>query len=235
MWQFNEPRERAADDPPPVHAGGTGGCVPAALALKTQVTGPITLAGLLGLQGGDARTAHRVTSLASSVALIAAEVRTLAVAGLPVLVFVDEPALIVAEESVAKRLLAPVFAAINRAGGWAGIHCCASISPGPPGEMGSPAVSLDATTDLMPDNSDRGVLNDPCRLLSFGLLGVSGPAERAITAFSRWLSMAAQVNDPADLARRSVLTRVVDWAGRPSLSLRTPSAPPPRCPNSWRR
>ena len=207
LGQFNDPESGQQTTLHRFTQAALEGAFPAALALKTQVTGPITLAGLLGLQGGDARTADRVTSLVSSVARIAAEqVRTLSVAGLPVLVFVDEPALIMAEEAVAKRLLAPVFAAINRAGGLAGIHCCASISPGPPGEMGSPAVSFDATTDLMPDNADRGVLNDPCRLLSFGLLGVSGPAERALTAFSRWLSMAAQANDPADLARRGLLT-----------------------------
>ena len=107
LGQFNEPESRQQTTLHRFTQAALAGAFPAALALKTQVTGPITLAGLLGLQGGDARTAHRVTSLASSVARIAAEqVRTLAVAGLPVLVFVDEPALIMAEESVAKRLLA---------------------------------------------------------------------------------------------------------------------------------
>ena len=84
-------------------------------------------------------------------------------------------------------MLDPVFASIGRAGGLPGIHCYASISPGPPGEMGSQAVSFDATTDLMADSAGQAVLNDPGRLLSFGLFGVSGPGEHAITAFSRWL------------------------------------------------
>lgn len=126
-----------------------------------------------------------MTSLAANVARSAAEqVRTLSVVGLPDLVFVDEPALIMAEEAIARRLLATVFAAISRAGGLAGIHCCASTSPGAPGKVGSLAVSFDSTADVMLGRADQAVLNDPRRLLSFGLLGVSGPAERAATAFS---------------------------------------------------
>jgi hypothetical protein len=207
LGQFSEPQSGQETMHHQFARAALAGAFPSALALKTQVTGPITLAGLLRLQGGDVRSADRVTSLASSVAHTAAEqVRTLSEVGLPVLVFVDEPALVISEATVARRLLATVFAAIDAAGGLPGVHCCASIGPGLPGEMGGPAVSFDATADLIPDGADQVVLNDSRRLLSFGLFGVSGPAEPAAAAFSRWLAMAAQVEDPAALARRSVLT-----------------------------
>lgn len=204
LGQFDEPQAGRRTTLQQFATAALAGAFPSALALKTQVTGPITLAGLLG----DIRSAERVEALATRVARAAVEqVRTLAVVGLPVLVFVDEPALILAEATEARRLLATIFAAIAAAGAVSGIHCCASVAPGLPGLMGSCAVSFDATADLVPDDDDDlAVLNDARRLLSFGLFAVSGRAEPARAAFSRWLTMVAPVDDPADLARRSLLT-----------------------------
>ena len=203
LGQFDEPGAGQHSTLEQFARAALAGAFPTALALKTQVTGPITLAGLLG----DIRSADKVAALAAKVAHVATEqVRTLAAVGLPVLVFVDEPALVLAEPTEARRLLATVFAAIDAAGGLSGIHCCASLAPGLPGLMGSCAVSFDATTDLVPDDDDLNVLNDPRRLVSFGLFGVSGPAEPARSAFSRWLATAAHVDDPGSLACRSVLT-----------------------------
>ena len=72
--------------------------------------------------------------------------------------------------------------------------------------MGSAVISFDATVDLMTDRADQMMLSDPHRIISFGLVGVTGPTESAASAFSRWLALAAQVEDPAALARRTVLT-----------------------------
>jgi hypothetical protein len=207
LGQFNELETGRLSTLERFARAAEAGAFPSALALKTQVPGPLTLAGLLGLHGDGERTVDRVTALASNVARMAAEqVCRLAAAELPVLVFVDEPALMMAHAAEAKRLLTIVFAAISAAGGLAGVHCCAAVTPGSPGALGSPVVSFDATADVVLDERDLAVLGDARRALSFGLVGVSGPTEPATDTFSRWLALAAQVDDPTDLARRSLLT-----------------------------
>jgi hypothetical protein len=186
------------------------GAFPAAKALKTQLTGPITLAGLLGARRGDEFTAAFLATLASEVALkAAAQVRVLAKAGLPVLVYVDEPALVIVEPTQAEAMFAlvsGVLSSIRSAGGRAGVHCCASLAPGLPGRLGSEIVSYDATPDFVPGPPDLDVLGDAERLVSFGLVGVSGPSQGTGPAFSRWLAAASSVADPRELARRTIVT-----------------------------
>jgi hypothetical protein len=186
------------------------GGFPRAKALKTQLTGPITLAGLLGAERGDDDTAAVLATLASAVAeRAAAQVRVLAVAGLPVLVYVDEPALVIVEPTQAAGMFAlveDVLSSIRSSGGRAGVHCCAALAPGLPGRLGSEIVSYDATPDVVPGPSDLQVFGDSERLLSFGLVGVSAPSPGAGPAFSRWLAAASSVADPRELARRTILT-----------------------------
>lgn len=186
------------------------GGFPRAKALKTQLTGPITLAGLLGAQRGDEDTAALLGTLTLAVAQKAAEqVGVLAVAGLPVLVYLDEPALVIVEPNQAAGMFAlvgEVLSSIMSAGGRAGIHCCAALAPGIPGRLGSEIVSYDATPDLLPGPTDLEVLCDPERLVSFGLVGVSAPIQETGPAFSRWLAAASFVADPQELARRTIVT-----------------------------
>lgn len=52
LGQFNEPESGQQTTLRQFAQAALGGAFPSALALKTQVTGPVTLAGLLGLQGG---------------------------------------------------------------------------------------------------------------------------------------------------------------------------------------
>jgi methionine synthase II (cobalamin-independent) len=186
------------------------GGFPQAQALKTQLTGPITLAGLLGDRRGDGDTTALLEALASGVAQKAAdEVSVLAVAGLPVLVYVDEPALVIVEPTQATGVFAlveGVLSAIRSAGGRAGVHCCAALAPGLPGRLGSEIVSYDATPDLVPGSSDLHVLGDAERLVSFGLVGVSAPSPGTGAAFSHWLAAASSVADPRELARRTIVT-----------------------------
>jgi methionine synthase II (cobalamin-independent) len=187
------------------------GGFPQAKALKTQLTGPITLTGLLvGAQRGDDDTAALLATLAAAVAQRAAdEVRVLAVAGLPVLVYIDEPALVIVEPTQASSIFArveEVLSSIRSAGGRAGVHCCAALAPGLPGRLASEIVSYDATPDVVPGPSDLQVFGDAERLLSFGLVGVSAPSPGAGPAFSRWLAAASSVADPRELAKRTIVT-----------------------------
>jgi hypothetical protein len=186
------------------------GAFPQAKALKTQLTGPITLAGLLGARRGDEFTAAFLATLASEVALkAAAQASVLAKAGLPVLVYVDEPALVIVEPTQSEAMFAlvdDVLSSIRSAGARAGVHCCVSLAPGLPGRLGTEIVSYDATPDLVPGPSDIDVLGDPERLVSFGLIGVNAPSQGTGPAFSRWLAAASSVADPRELARRTIVT-----------------------------
>jgi methionine synthase II (cobalamin-independent) len=186
------------------------GGFPQARALKTQLTGPITLAGLLGDRPGDGDTTALLEALASAVAQKAAdEVSVLAAAGLPVLVYVDEPALVIVEPTQATGVFAlvkGVLSSIRSAGGRAGVHCCAALAPGLPGRLGSEIVSYDATPDLVPGSSDLHVFGDAERLVSFGLVGVSAPSPGTGVAFSHWLAAASSVADPREFARRTIVT-----------------------------
>jgi methionine synthase II (cobalamin-independent) len=186
------------------------GAFPHAKALKTQLTGPITLAGLLGARRGDAFTTAFLTTLAANVAETAAElVAVLASAGLPVLVYVDEPALVIVEPTQAEGMFAlvkEVLSSIASAGGRAGVHCCAALAPELPGRLGSEIVSYDATPDLVPAPSDVNVFGSTERLVSFGLVGLGAHDQGAGSTFSRWLAAASHVADPQDLAKRSIVT-----------------------------
>jgi methionine synthase II (cobalamin-independent) len=107
------------------------------LALKGQITGPFTL--LTGLQDQDQRLSYYHPSLREMVvqglALKAAwQTRFLKETGLPVIIFVDEPALAglgssafisIATADIAQDL-AQVVEAIRGAGGLAGVHVCAN-------------------------------------------------------------------------------------------------------------
>ena len=107
------------------------------LALKGQITGPFTL--LTGLQDQDRRLSYYNPSLREMVvqglALKSAwQTRFLRETGLPVLVFIDEPALAglgsssfisIATADIAQDL-AQVVAAIQGSGGLAGVHVCAN-------------------------------------------------------------------------------------------------------------
>jgi methionine synthase II (cobalamin-independent) len=107
------------------------------LALKGQITGPFTM--LTGLQDQDQRLSYYNPSLKEMVvqglALKAAwQTRFLKETGLPVIIFIDEPALAglgsssfisIATTDIAQDL-AQVSGAIQAAGGLAGVHVCAN-------------------------------------------------------------------------------------------------------------
>jgi methionine synthase II (cobalamin-independent) len=181
-----------------------------AIAFKTQLTGPITLASLLKVERGDVLTPAMLEALASVLARRASQqVELLRPTGLPVLVFVDEPALAMIdplEAPFARNLLSAICDAVRTAGGIPGLHCCAIDHPGELGEVTADVLSFDATSQLEPNAPDKWAIDDVRRLMAFGLIGVTAPFGRPDLAFSRWLMAAAQTTDAPSLARRTMIT-----------------------------
>lgn len=131
--RFAVSRERAAG----LHLLKQEAASLAPLALKGQVTGPFTL--LTGLQDQDQRLSYYNPSLremvVQGIALKSAwQARFLRESGLPVLLFIDEPALAglgsssfisIATAEIAQDL-DQVVQAIHSAGALAGVHVCAN-------------------------------------------------------------------------------------------------------------
>jgi hypothetical protein len=186
------------------------GAFPQAIALKTQLTGPITLSGLPGVREYAPTSAGLLPALADRVAECASwQVESLRTIGLPVLVYIDEPALVLvapSDEPYARALLAGIFLRVHRSGGRTGIHCCATTAPGWLGSLGAETVSFDASGDLVPSLADVALFDDERRVISLGLIGAAPPPEAPGLAFSRWLTAASQTADLRNFARRTIVT-----------------------------
>jgi methionine synthase II (cobalamin-independent) len=185
------------------------GAFPQAEALKSQLTGPITLAGLLSVRRGRPVSYESLTAIAEVVAEHAqAQVARLRLFGLPVLIYVDEPALALVGENELKGasvVLGGIFERIEASGGIPGIHCCATKSASSLASLSAEVVSFDATGQHIPVE-DQSVLGDQAKIVSLGLISSAVAQERAGVTFSRWLARASQVSDPVDLAQRTIIT-----------------------------
>jgi hypothetical protein len=185
------------------------GAFPRALAFKSQVTGPLTLAGLLGADGRSTLTPELLASLTEHVARRAVgQARALRALGLPVLIVLDEPALALTSSigGPVKTLLNAIFSRISEAGAHTGVHCCATTHPGTLGFLDCDVISFDATSDLSLTGDDLEVLDDPRRVIAFGLIGTGLPAEEPGRVFTRWLMEVLSVSDPAALAGRTIVS-----------------------------
>lgn len=187
------------------------GAFPAAEALKTQITGPITLSGLLGIgRSRSLSTSSQLRHLAEEVARLAEwQLSQLRPAGLPVIVCLDEPAIVLVTETAhdeAWSVIEGVLERIRRAGGRPAVHCCSLYAPGDFLAHTADVVSFDATRleALTPD--DRAVLDRPRQIVSFGCVPTEPPLREANQAFSNWISVASQTGDPSGLARRTLVT-----------------------------
>ncbi|MBL0713517.1 MAG: hypothetical protein JJV98_07420 [Desulfosarcina sp.] len=201
---------------------------PPPLAVKGQVTGPVTFG--LGLKDRQGRSVfydlHARDAAVKLLALKAAwQVQQLKTFKVPVIVFVDEPALagygssemisISGEEILAA--LEEVFEAIHKAGGLAGIHVCANTDWG---------LILGSTLDIVNFDAygyaDRFLLYaDQVRqflarggLIAWGIIP-TGPAdvierESVDTLVARWRELMAAAEgrglDPEVLRRQSLIT-----------------------------
>jgi hypothetical protein len=186
-----------------------GGAFPRALALKSQLTGPLTLAGLVRAAGRTDLGSELLVRLADHVGRRAVEQHhKLRVVGLPVLIVVDEPALVLADplHPRPKQLLEGILDRIRKSGARTGIHCCATTEPRTFGTFDCDVISFDISQDLLPDEDDVTVLRDERRTVAFGLIGSTPPSGHPGLAISRWLTAASMAGDVPSLAARTIVT-----------------------------
>jgi hypothetical protein len=189
-----------------------------AAAGKGQIEGPITLSAYLF---------HRDKPFLSDSTLFAAiafhvsqmlswQSERLQLAGLPVLLFVDEPALclealpdIVSEDERLNALAATLDVARTR-GAYAGLHCCAA---GPFERM------FRARPDILSFDADEGLdqffadwhaadFVQQGGIVAYGLVPTRPGLNAADSAsiFLRWLKAASLAGDPQKFAQRAMIT-----------------------------
>jgi hypothetical protein len=197
---------------------------PSALAVKGHVEGPITLAAYLF---------HKDRPFLSDPTLFAAiafhisqmvcwQIERLKTAALPVLLFVDEPALCLKATAASgtsakgtsedQRLsaLAAILEDARMRGAFAGLHCCAD-RPFERMCLAKPdIVSFDAHQGLELFFANRYALDflDNGGWVAYGLVptwtGLDSVS--SVGLFTRWLKCASLAGDPQELAQRAMIT-----------------------------
>lgn len=197
------------------HALRDGG-FPAARAVKGQIEGPITLAAYLFYKGqpflSDATLFAAVAFHVSQI--LCWQIERLRQAGLPVLLFVDEPALCLEATTAAEdqflSALAATLESVRARGAWAGLHCCAARPFARMCQVGADILSFDAHAGLEEFFLDREARVHMQRggLVAYGLIPTwESLAELdANTIFRRWLAGAAMAGDPQELARAALVS-----------------------------
>jgi hypothetical protein len=138
-------------------------------------------------------------------------------AGLPVLMFVDEPALclhgpeeLAVSEEERLRPLAAVLSDARRRGAIAGLHCCAARPFERMCRVEPDIVSFDAHEGLEPffANAEARKFLRNGGLAAYGLIPTLDRLEGLDPAaiFGRWLATAALNGDPRELAGRAMVT-----------------------------
>jgi hypothetical protein len=192
---------------------------PQAIAVKGQIEGPITLAAHL-FYGN--RPFLSDSALFAAVAfhisqIVCWQIDRLKAAGLPVLMFVDEPALCleapdanVVSEDKRVNALAVTFEDARVRGAYVGLHCCAA----------SPLQRmLRAKPDILSFDADEGLdlffadshavdFVHQGGMVAYGIVPTR-PGVNAIDSasiFLRWLQAASQAGDPQEFAQRALIT-----------------------------
>ena len=216
---------RSTGELTPENAAGFGaleeafarGFFPAATAIKGQIEGPITLATYLFHQG---RSFLSDPALFAAIAfhvsqIVCWQIQRLRSFGLPVLLFVDEPALcleVPATVSEDQRLsaLAVILDTARIRGALAGLHCCAA-RPFERMCLTRPDIlSFDAHEGLELFFANRHAL-DFLRnggTVAYGMVPtfLRLGANDSATLFTRWLTAASLAGDPQELAQRAMIT-----------------------------
>jgi hypothetical protein len=189
-----------------------------AMAVKGQIEGPITLSAYLFHKG---RSVLADPALFAAVAfhvsqIICWQIDRLKSAGVPVLMFVDEPALCLEVPAMAvseDRRLSALAATLDGArtrGAIAGLHCCASRPFARMCRANPDILSFDAHEGLELFFADGDARNFVKRggAVAYGLIptwkSLDGVDPAAI--FSRWLKAVTLAGDPQELARRAMIT-----------------------------
>jgi hypothetical protein len=191
---------------------------PSASAVKGQIEGPITLSAFLF---------HRDRPFLSDPALFAAitfhvsqmiswQIERLEIAGLPLLMFVDEPALcleglpnVVSEEQRLNALAATLEHA-RILGAYAGLHCCAARPFERMCRAKPDILSFDAHEGLELFFTDWHALDfvQQGGTVAYGLVPTRSGLDAADSAsiFIRWLKAASSAGDPQKFAQRAMIT-----------------------------
>jgi hypothetical protein len=218
---------RSSGELTPVNAAGFGafeealssGLFRSAKAVKGQTEGPITLSSYLFHRG---RPFLSDPALFSAIAfhvsqIICWQIDRFRPAGLPVLLFVDEPALclevpVTTGVSEEQRLhaLAVTLNDIRTRGAYAGLHCCAARPFERMFHVRPDILSFDAHEGLELFFADPHALDFVYQggMVAYGLV----PTKRhlntidAASIFIRWLEAASRAGDPQRLAQRAMIT-----------------------------
>jgi hypothetical protein len=199
--------------------GLSSGLFRSAVAVKGQIEGPITLSAYLFHNG---RPFLADPTLFSAIAfhisqIIGWQIDRLKSAGLPVLMFVDEPALCldapvanaVPEEHRLNALAATLEGARIR-GAYAGLHCCAAHPIERMCRVQPDIISFDAHEGLDSFFADWHALDfmQAGGIVAYGIVptrsGVNAVDSASI--FLRWLKAASLAGDPQKFAQRAMIT-----------------------------
>jgi hypothetical protein len=196
----------------------SSGLFTSATTVKGQIEGPITLSAYLFHRGkpflSDSTLFAAIAFHVSQ--MISWQIERLQVAGFPVLLFVDEPALcleelpnIVPEEERLNALAATLEGARTR-GAYAGLHCCAA---GPFERMfrvKPDILSFDADEGLDQFFADWHAADfvQQGGIVAYGLVPTRSGLNAADSAsiFLRWLRVASLAGDPQKFAQRAMIT-----------------------------
>jgi hypothetical protein len=197
----------------------SSGMFGSAVAIKGQIEGPITLSAYLFHRG---RPFLSDPALFAAVAfhvsqIVCGQIDRLRTAGLPVLLFVDEPALcleVSAGNPVSEeRRLAALAATLDTArlrGAYAGLHCCAARPLAHMSRVNPDILSFDAHQGLELFFSDPNAVAfaRDGGMVAYGLIPTLRDlsAVRAEDIFTRWLTLASLAGDPQQFARDSMVT-----------------------------
>lgn len=195
------------------------GAFNSAIAIKGQIEGPITLAAYLFHKE---RPFLADRSLFAAIAfhisqIIIWQIDQLKSAGVPLLLFVDEPALcldapLANAVSVEQRLnaLAATLDSARIRGAYAGLHCCAARPFERMCRVEPDIISFDAHEGLELFFTDWHALDFMQRggTVAYGVV----PTRRGVNAadsasiFIRWLKAASMAGDPQKFAQRAMIT-----------------------------
>jgi hypothetical protein len=197
----------------------SSGLFKSAIAVKGQIEGPITLSAYLFHQG---RSFLSDPALFAAIAfhisqIICWQIDRLKSAGLPVLLFVDEPALClqaptanaVSEEQRLNALAVTLNDARVR-GAFAGLHCCAARPFGRMCRAKPDILSFDAHEglELFFADPDARDFMDQGGTVAYGMIPTWPSLNTLDSAsiFIRWLKAASLAGDPQKLAQRAMIT-----------------------------
>jgi hypothetical protein len=185
---------------------------PSAAAVKGQIEGPITLAAYLF---------HKDRPFLSDPTLFAAiafhvsqticwQIDRLKPTGLPVLLFIDEPALCLDPDETRLNALAVALNDARTRGAVSGLHCCAHRPFEQMCQVKPDILSFDAYEGLerfFTDARAKEFLHNG-GIVAYGLVPTwpSLDSLSPMNLFTRWLTAASLAGDPHELARQAIIT-----------------------------